>query len=283
MAERTWQPTTFRRFEESYATSIGTAKIVTDAGLAYIKPMGNPEGPHVLACEWVGSQLARWFGLPTFDFAIMEVDEETDEIPLGRGGHAESGPAFVSRAVLGHAWGGSEKELKALANPEAIPRLVVFDTWTLNCDRYPPDIEKRKPNWDNVFLSCEGVEPGELRLVAMDHTHCFTCGRDLTAGIASIDRARDPAIYGMFPPFADWITKSEVERAANKLRQVDSQHVRGVVGTIPAQWDVSPEARTALCRLICDRARFVSESVAAAFERYYSYQERTFDWQGDDR
>jgi hypothetical protein len=115
---------------------MGTALIVTDAGKAYIKALGNRQGPHPLACEWVGTELAAWFGLPTFETAILRIDATTDEIPFRRGGKAESGPAFVARAVEGRSWGGTDADLNLLVNPEAITELtelVVFDTWTLNC------------------------------------------------------------------------------------------------------------------------------------------------------
>jgi hypothetical protein len=180
-----WQPTCVLRFEKPLDTSMGTARIVTDAGKAYLKALGNPQGPHGLACEWVGTQLARWLGLRTFDFALLTLDE-LDEIPFLRGGHAQPGPAFVTRAEKGHTWGGAPEELKAVENCDDVARLVVFDTWTLNCDRHPPNLSERKPNYDNVFLSEEGAARGRFRLVAMDHTHCFTCGRDLTKRLASI-------------------------------------------------------------------------------------------------
>jgi hypothetical protein len=75
-ADARWRPTTFLRFEEALDTSMGTARIVTDAGRAYIKAMGNRQGPHQLACEWVATQLAEWFGLPTFEYALLPIDAE---------------------------------------------------------------------------------------------------------------------------------------------------------------------------------------------------------------
>ena len=141
-----WRPTTFLRFEEALDTSMGTARIVTDAGRAYVKPMGNRQGPHQLACEWVATQMADWFGLPTFEYALLPVDAEVDEIPFFRGGVAASGPAFVTKAAAGHPWGGAEEELRDLVNPGDVGRLVVFDTWVSNCDRHPPDLTVRRPN-----------------------------------------------------------------------------------------------------------------------------------------
>ena len=64
-----WPPTTFRRFAKTIKSSTAVARIVTDAGPAYIKALGNPQGPHALACDLVGARLARWFGLQTFEEA----------------------------------------------------------------------------------------------------------------------------------------------------------------------------------------------------------------------
>jgi len=175
-----------------------TAEIVTDAGRAYIKAMGNPEGPHALACEYVGTQLARWFGLRTFDFALMSIGE-MDEIQLHEGHFAVPGPAFITRAEEGDNWSGREDVLRRVHNLEMIPKLVVFDTWTRNCDRHPPDTTKRRPNYDNVFLSGERAPAGRFEIVAMDHTHCFTCGKSLNERIATIERIKDERVFACFP------------------------------------------------------------------------------------
>lgn len=107
----TWQPTTILRFERSVPSSTGVARVVTDQGVGYLKAIGNPEGEHALACEWVGTHLARLLGLLTFDFAVIEVTA-SDEIPLGTGGFARPGPAYISRAEPGQPWGGSALELR---------------------------------------------------------------------------------------------------------------------------------------------------------------------------
>jgi len=36
---------------------------VCPPAVSQLKAMGNPESPHVLTCEWVGTQLARRLGL----------------------------------------------------------------------------------------------------------------------------------------------------------------------------------------------------------------------------
>ncbi len=259
-----WQPTTFHRFEEGLDTSMGTARIMTDAGAAYVKARGNRQGPHPLACEWVATQLARWFGLPTLEFALMSIDASVDEIPYLRGGKAESGTAFVTRAVAGHPWGGTSEELDDLANPEAISGLVVFDNWTRNCDRYPPDLTQRKPNYDNVFLA-DPTDPqvDGPQLLAIDHTHCFTCGRDLDEKVAKIQWVKDDRLYGLFPGFVPKIRQQDIEAGIARLRELDQAVVAEIVDTIPDDWDVKNSVKAALVELICRRAEFVADGMLA--------------------
>jgi hypothetical protein len=94
MPSTNWSNATFYRFERSIQSSTGVAEVVVQMEgvnvAAYLKAMGNPAGPHVLACELIGSKLANWFGLSTFDFGIMQIASD-DEIPLGEHHFAEPG------------------------------------------------------------------------------------------------------------------------------------------------------------------------------------------------
>ena len=260
-----WAPTYIRRPDHALETATDTVRVTTDAGPGYLKALGNHGSPHYLAADWVATHLARWFGLPTFDFAIVNVTDE-DEIIFRNGQQAEVGPAFVTRAESGMTWGGTAEELAWLINPEDLGRLVVFDTWTRNCDRHPPDLAARKPNRNNVFFSNEEMPDGQFRLIAMDHTHCFHCGRDLTAELEKIDLVKDERIYGLFPEFkplvqAHWLA---VEAAAAKLLTIDRQWVERVVAQIPQQWKVTADGRTALANQIVYRAVYVAEIIGPA-------------------
>ena len=233
------------------------ARIVTDAGRAYIKALGNPEGEHVLACEWVGTNLARWFGLPTLDFAIMRVDA-SDEIWLDQEGRrkARPGPAFVTRAVKGEQWSGKAQDLDLLDNPDDLSRLVVFDTWLRNLDRRPPSDDPR-----NIFFAGEGASHGRFRLLAMDHTHCFTNGRALTPAIANISNWQDEAICGLFGAFVPKMKKQVVESAAMKLAAVVKSEVAALVETIPREWNVDARTRRATTEFVCSRATYLSGKI----------------------
>ena len=250
-----WTPSTITRYIGSFKTSTGVAVVDTDCGEGYLKALGNPEGPHVLACELVGSCLADWLGLPTLDFTLIEVTSD-DEIPLGSGELAQPGPAFISRKVAGFSWGGNTEALLGSANPEDTSRLVAFDTWVLNCDRYRPDPVRRNP--DNVFF----VQPSEAgarpRLIAMDHSHTFTCGRELTRRIANVDRIQSSMVYGKFPEFMAVLNLAAEAEVLGRLREMNTAQAQEFVRRVPAAWEIDADVRAAWVEFIYRRALFVS-------------------------
>ncbi len=258
--ETNWNPTRLLGVAGSADSSTGATEVETDAGPAYLKPMGNRQGPHVLATDWVGTHLAKWFGLSTFEIAIVPVAaDQTFNLP--RGAKALPGPAFAARAMAGDPWGKSGLQLDLLANPHDITRLIVFDTWTLNCDRHHHDLMARKPNYDNLYLSTEGVEPGKRRLIAMDHGLCFIrSGEDLTTRLAHIDKTQDEHIYGLFPEFRDMLNEAILTVCESRLKEMDLATAQEIIQTVPDEWDVSANARQAWAELISRRAAFVADN-----------------------
>lgn len=256
-----WQPTQLMTFARSNKSSTEVSEVYTDAGRAYIKTLGNPQGPHVLATDWVGTHLARWFGLSTFDIAILTLESD-DTFKLEGGNPAEPGPTFAARAEQGETWGRTEEELDELVNPEDITRLVVFDTWTLNCDRHYHDTTVRRPNYDNVYLSSENVEPGKRRLIAMDHGLCFIrSGEELTAKLSNIGKVKDDHVYGLFPEFRKRLSPSTIKTSIARLHEMDAATAEAMIATVPAEWEVSASAREAWRDLILRRAACLADNV----------------------
>lgn len=229
-----WQPKQFRRYIETIVSSSLTAIIETDAGRAYLKAINNPQGLHVLACDWIGTKLARRFGLKTFDIAILELAED-DETLLDDQTNADPVPAFVTRAEDGHPMGGAAS-LEQIENVEDIARLIVFDTWVRNCDRYAPGMGKDgKPrmNADNLFLSADGALDGTLILKAIDHCHILTCGEPLTPKLASIETIKDERLYGCFHFFRRAVTVDQICRCAMELKENRSELCAGLLNDLP--------------------------------------------------
>ena len=262
----TWQPTCITQFVEARKSSTQVVIVETDAGRGYLKAMGNPEGEHTLACDWAGTQLAKWFGLLTLDQAIVEVDEFV-EIRFFNGGLAQVGPALVTRALKGESWSGRRGQLRKLRNPGDISRLVVFDTWILNRDRHSAD----RRNRDNVFLSAESKQ---LELLAIDHTHCFgTSGGELTERVAQIGNCRNRAVYGLFPEFQSFLDKDVLSQCVEQLGKIDETDVKRIIAGIPGPWRVSETARAALVRFVLQRASYVADTI---FERLWPQKELRF-------
>jgi hypothetical protein len=255
-----WAPTQIRWVNTTLASSTGAARVETDLGPAYAKLLGNPEGPQALFCEWIGTRAADWLGLPTFDIAVVDVTE-AGLVDYPDGSTSQTGPAFVARAETGTTWGGSADELLSLENHEALAGLVVLDTWLLNCDRYRPEADTTRRNTRNVFLSGHNAAKGKYRLVAMDHTHCFACGRPISKAISNIDRVRDTRLYGHFPEFRPHLNYERVHKYSRRLLDVTSEVVEGFFAGLPPLWSPSDEICGQLAEFMKDRAAFVGDNI----------------------
>lgn len=139
---------------------------------------------------------------------------------------------------------------------------MVFDTWTLNCDRHHHNRDVRRPNYDNVYLSSEGVKAGKRQLIAMDHGLCFIrSGEDLSPKLAHIEKVRESRIYGLFPEFRANLREDTIDDCAGRLREMDLETAEAIVDSVPKEWDVSREARAAWSQLIFRRAEVVADHV----------------------
>lgn len=239
-------------------SSTGPALVDTDSGEGYLKALGNPEGPHALASELVGSMLAEWLGLTTLDFAVLDLTGD-DEIPFLKGGLALPGAAFISRSEpAGFPWGGTVKEIQSIDNRHEISGLVVMDTWSLNHDRHSPD--GHRVHRDNVFL-IQCPKSTQVRLVAMDFTHAFRLDGELNRKLAFIERRRDPRVYGRFPEFQEFLDRDHVRRFSARLAQFSRPLADEIISYVPKAWEVEQEGRSSWATLITDRAHFVAENI----------------------
>jgi hypothetical protein len=264
-AHSDWRPNELLRIEDVLPTNMRVVRAVTDAGKAYIKPLGGSDhGPHCLACELIGTRLARWFGLQTLDYAVFRLTELDAEMIRDTGGRAEAGPAFATRAI-GEAtpWGGSAEELENASNPQSVPRVVIFDTWTLNWDRCPPDGDGRGVNYENVLLARQERDGrGHLCVLAIDHGECFADKQELNHGLASISRTHDDRVFGLFPGFRPFMRQEWIEASVRRLTEIDPHLINRWITEIPDEWLVPDQAKRALGDLICSRASYMADKIA---------------------
>ena len=251
-----WQPQSIRRVVGLKQTGTEVVEVMTNDGPGFVKFLGNPEGPHVLAAEFVGTRLAGAMGLPILDWHVFQYDG-IPEIRLPSGNLAQAGSAWSTRKVEGFVWSGHPDDLNAISNPNDIAKLVLFDQWVLNCDRYRP-VPKLRQNLHNVFFSREDSEAGKFRLLAMDHTHIFTCGGELRPDMARLDKVRDPLAYGLFPGFLKVLRREDAVAAVAGMAAVDEAVIRTIVTEIPSDWEVSREVRGAMIDFLLQRRNWLA-------------------------
>jgi len=255
-----WKPKKVLRVIKVLKTSAEPAHVVTELVEAFIKALGNPQGQHSLVCELVGTRLAAWLGLPTFEMALLDVPAKV--IQFADGTYAIPGPAVATKFENGDVWSGRQDDLKDLVNPQTIPGLVVFDTWTRNNDRFCRAGGDVRENLRNVFLSSEEAPRGKFRLLAIDHTACFRCEEgEITSKVGGICRVKDPRIFGLFPAFVEYCTKEAIEQFLQKLSKLDEGYVKKVVAEVPQEWQLSSDRRQDLTNFICDRARYLLDTL----------------------
>lgn len=233
-----WRPTKVIRSIQPLKSSTEVIHVELDAGEAFLKGMGNPQGDECLAFELIGTRLARLSGLFVPDYGVVQ--HEFLELVRISGHPVQEGPAFVSRALPGGT-GGGDAFLAKVVNEFDIPLLVAFDTWLANADRCPPDgAFDPTPNWDNIFFV--PLERGGYQLTVFDHTHCFA-EATLADALRDHQYEQDCRIFGAFPEFGSRLTEDAIRKACQSIRAIDVDAIKAVVDDVPNQWGVSLNAR----------------------------------------
>jgi hypothetical protein len=269
------QPTTITREIQLFPSSCRAAKVATDVADGFIKGIGNPGTSSAMISELLAAELGTWFELRIPPFAVVR--DCPIDIPMkDREGNLEgyiSPPVFFSKAVDGIPRDGSDRFLKRLETPSDVARLVVFDTWILNNDRYVDGSE----NSDNL-LYAQAERKGKYDLVVIDHSHCFVDQPfeiDLP-GKRLPQLLQDTTVYGRYPEFTPFITEDDVNAAINKLAELERDFVVECVNQIPAEWGLAAALQIPLVDFVCGRAAFVVDLMR---DRFISNPRLPFDGQ----
>lgn len=248
------RPTEIRREIEKFPSSTRPARVDTDVGQGFVKGVGNPQGSDALISELVAAELATWFGLKVPPFSIIWRSQIEIQM-LNHHGSIEP-PMFFSLAVDGSPRDGGDTFLSRLRDKSAAARLVIFDTWIRNWDRYSAEAT----NSDNL-LYAPVPHSRKYDLVPIDHTHCFA--EFLDDDLACRENVTDERVYGRFPEFAPLISRQHVAPALRKLAGLNRAFVTEIVNAVPQEWHLRREAAGALVELICERATYVVNTIGA--------------------
>lgn len=251
----THQPTKVLFEIAHFKSSTSPIKVNTDIGEGYVKGINNPLGNRPLICELVAAELASWFGLKVPPFAI--ITECEIELTMKKNQQLMLPPMFFSYSVDGDTRDGSDTFLKKLNDKDDVAKLVVFDTWIRNNDRYALGV----PNSDNLIYSL--TETGRMYdLIPIDHSEAFV-DLDFSPNPPAENEIMDINVYGRFPEFDAYINHRSVSNAIQKLSTLDRVFVERVVNSVPAEWGLGDFASASLVELICARAEYVVDSLPA--------------------
>lgn len=247
---------TLVKFEiETYPSSTRPALVETDVGQGYIKGITNPAGTCALVSELIASELGTWFGLNIPAFAIVErcdIDIQMQII-----GTRIEPPCFYSHRIDGAlSFDNTNLILSKLRNKKDISKLIIFDTWIRNSDRF----FEESSNYDNLLFSRDR-ETGLYLLNPIDHSHCFS-DTNFLDDLPDENCETDDRIYGMFPQFDSYLLPEAVDEALSHLRTLSRDFVEACVNQIPPQWNATKIARKALVDLICNRASYVVSTIS---------------------
>ena len=248
------RPTKVLREVERFVSSTRVVLVETDAGLGYVKGMRNPHGAKALVSELVAAELGAWFGLSVPPFAIIENCDI--EIRMKDWPYLMQPPLFFSKSVDGFPRDGSDAIISKIRNPGDISRLVVFDTWVRNTDRYS---RGKMNNSENLLLVMNGNKE-KYDLTPIDHTHCFF--EEVLPDGLNEESVMDQSVYGDFPEFTPYLTRTAVGAALDRLSRLDRGFVNEIVYSIPPEWGLNASAARTLADFICRRAAFMVETMA---------------------
>ena len=130
--------TRIRTVDHRHDSSAKVIVVTTALGSLYVKGPRGTDGDAMLLREWAGTRLAEGLGLPTFRYGLLlePLGAGEPDVLLSDGSALRRDAVFASAREPGVVWEGGPEQLRVVGNASAFSRLVVFDTWVRNRDRY---------------------------------------------------------------------------------------------------------------------------------------------------
>lgn len=257
----TWSPGKLKRLlpaaHRSHAMKPRQAKFERSG--AFVKPMYEGVSCDCLVCEYVISLLSAAFRICTPRCGIVKLDRLQARM-FGQPTVIE-GSAFVSEEVAAGQWNGDGRDLSTIKNLDEISRLIVFDTWVLNRDRFCPSGRPvginngPHQNFANVLVA--GKRGQRRRMYAIDHGHAITYGEPIDVSIIADPKIKDSEVLGLFPGFREHVSLESLEQAVEDLKHIDPNLIAKVINLIPADWEFAESQRGFLADFLLLRAQFV--------------------------
>jgi len=243
-----WQPSKLLSVLEKLDTSTRPLKVLTDQGVALMKYPGNPMGKDALISEFLASELMLCLGIQSPPHGLLAVEERQDPLV---GVNLEQGVAFLTQwQEPAFTFSGRIEPLRKLQNPDIVSKLLVFDTWIQNFDRFVLDGMDSTENRDNLLFI--PASNGRLTLLVIDHSHAFV--ETTFEDEMSHDWGEDRRLCGVHPTFATFLRDDEVYRTLDAIRALGDQVLSEIVSQVPVSWGLTTGCREQLVAGLIRRA-----------------------------
>lgn len=247
-----WNPTRVTRVVKKLGTSTKPVLVDTDDGPALLKYMGNPQGNDALIAEKLAADFAVELGIPCPPYSILSITPQQISPPaIG----AVAGPAFLSKWMNPATTFSPQSEmLEHLRDTDFVPRLVVFDTWIMNGDRFEPAPGGREPNYDNLLFV---PDIQKVKAIVIDHTHAFV-EQTFEEEVFAENWWADEEPLGLFPNFDTYLNHDAVMSQIDAINELCSERLEEVIASLPPEWHMSVAVREALFEGLKQRAQHLA-------------------------
>lgn len=199
-----------------------------DDGQTYVvKFMNNPDGPGILANEWIAYRLARLVNLPVAPCRIVHIKRELIRMyPVLNNLRVPAGPHLGSLFAEDAVPLSEAVNLRACGNIRHAAGMIAFDHWINNWDRHLTDANL-------LYL------PNERKLMMIDHSDAFF-GPDWDLD-AYRERPDDMEVfwgklYELFVPFIDGPDPFGPSLAV--IESISEEALLRVTRGLPKQWAI---------------------------------------------
>lgn len=242
-----WKPTEVLRVAEVLKTSTRPLRIETNVGPALLKYCGNPQGRDALSAEFIAAELLDLLGYSTPDHALLRLAGFEME---AHGVEVLEGYAFLTRwERTAMTFSGSSELLARLSNVEMITKILVFDTWIKNLDRFVATPAGIAENLDNLLFVPDG---SKVRMLIIDHSHAFT-ETTFEDGFPD-DWWEDEDVCGMLPNFDMFVNETYLSEALFEILALSRPDLESIVDKVPADWGLSTTAKGRIVGGLISRA-----------------------------
>ncbi|PQP89663.1 hypothetical protein CPT76_16845 [Paenibacillus sp. AR247] len=214
----------------------------------------------MLANEYVSAKIAEHLSLPLASPTLINLDTQfietygqeitshiECEVGLSMGLHFGTKKVNKAYQIL------NSKMLEPATNLSCIPEIILFDQLICNTDR--------DKNGGNLIF-----DQAKMKVVVIDHSHVFDIGAlwdahqlRLRVGSQFEPFTQNGYIFRKLVPFVRG--HNPFDTIVAKMLGITNEHLWDIISSIPEEWSIPYDDKTALHEYLCDRLHRIDEAL----------------------